>query len=718
MRSTMQERPLLMRDILRHGKHVHGSSEVVTYEGESFRRTSFAEVAGRAEQLAAALDRLGVGRATAWRRSASTTKSTSRPTSPSRAMGAVLHTLNVRLFPEQLAYVIDHAEDKVIIADAMLAPALARVLSERDSVEHVIVVGDGDASLLGETLAYEELLGAEAAGFAWPDLDETRPPPPCATRAGRRADPKGVVYSHRSTYLHSLAATSAAVLGISGHDRVLVVVPQFHANAWGMPYAAWLSGADLIMPRQFLQASRSCGSSRASGPTFACAVPTIWNEVFRYAEEHDSDLSSFRAILCGGAPVPRSLIERFEERLRRPDHPGLGDDRDEPARSRRPASVRTWRPSSAARVPLEDGPGRVRRRDPRRRRRGRRRPRDGTSIGEFEVRGPWVTGEYYDDPTPDRFRRRLAAHRRRRHRRRPRASCRSPTGPRTSSRPAASGSPRSSSRTPSWRTRRCSRRPSSPCPMPAGTSARSPASCSSRARRASAAELAGWLGDKVPALVGPRALVVRERDPEDERRQVRQEGAACRPVQGRARDRHHRAGRRTRRSRTANTMDDETLEAIRAELDTLGRAARRRRLRVACGPSCTAAPSQPRPTPTSCGKSCSPGPATPSSGPRRSWPRPSGPRWARAEDGLEARRTPKAQARSGQRLMASMSMRSRPCERRSNSSARRLSSRWSRPARSGGSGPVRQMPFGRADVGELLVELPPAPRRRARSGSA
>ncbi|MGA3352172.1 MAG: long-chain fatty acid--CoA ligase [Acidimicrobiales bacterium] len=401
MHSTMQDRPLLVRDIFSHGKRVHGSSEVVTFEGDSFRRASFAEVAARAERLASGLQRLGVSRGERVATFCLNHQEHLEAYFAVPAMGAVLHTLNVRLFSDQLAHVIDHAGDKVIIADAVLAPALARVLGDRPGVEHVITVGEGDVSALGETIPYEELIGPEAPGFDWPDLDETDAAAMCYT-SGTTGSPKGVVYSHRSIYLHSLSATSSGVLGISGYDRILLIVPQFHVNAWGVPYAAWLAGADLIMPKRFLQGEALVRIIEAERPSFACAVPTIWTDVLRHAQEHGTDMSSFRAILVGGAPVPRSMIERFDELFSVPIVQGWGMTETSPlgAIALAPRGTppereieyrsKTGRVCFGVEVRAVDAEGRV-------------CPTDGVSVGEFEIRGPWVTGEYYEDPSPERF---------------------------------------------------------------------------------------------------------------------------------------------------------------------------------------------------------------------------------------------------------------------------------------------------------------------------
>ena len=303
VRSTMQDGPLLISGILRHGQSVHGESRVVTVEADGYRQATFTEVAARAERLAKALTRLGVRPGDpvgtfCWNNQTHLEAYLAVP-----SMGAVLHTLNIRLFPEQLAYVIDHAEDKVLIVDATLVPLLARVFDTLKSVEQVIVVGEADTSALGETLSYEALLEAEEPGYDWPELDERDAAAMCYT-SGTTGNPKGVVYSHRSTVLHSMAATSAASIGMTEADRLLVIVPMFHANAWGTPYAGFMVGTDLVMPQMFLQGEHLARIIAEQRVTLACGVPTIWNDLLRVAADPAVDLSSLRGVTAGGQPCP------------------------------------------------------------------------------------------------------------------------------------------------------------------------------------------------------------------------------------------------------------------------------------------------------------------------------------------------------------------------------------------------------------------------------
>ncbi len=407
MQSTMPDYPLTIGSIFRHGRAVHGDSQVVTSEGDGSRRATFVEVAERAERLAAALHRLGIKPGDRVGTFAWNTQEHLEAYFAVPVMGAVLHTLNVRLFPEQLAYIANHAADRVVIVDESVVPALAKIAAELKTVEHYVVIGDGDADVLavnGATvLRYEELLAAEQLGFAWPDVDEHAAAAMCYT-SGTTGNPKGVVYSHRSSYLHSMAACSAGSMALTERDRVLAIVPMFHANAWGLPYAGWMAGVDFLMPAQFLQAEPLVRFIDQERPTFAGAVPTIWADVLRYGADHPVDLSSFRMIVCGGSAVPRSLMEAFEREhdvriiqawgmtetsplasvAHPPKHVEIGGEGEMDWRAKTGRVV----PGVELRVVGADGVV---------------QPWDGESVGEIQVRGPWVTSSYYRDPSPEKF---------------------------------------------------------------------------------------------------------------------------------------------------------------------------------------------------------------------------------------------------------------------------------------------------------------------------
>ena len=403
--STMQDFPLTINMIFRHGARVYSESQVITCTAEGSRAASFGEVAANAGRLAHALSKLGVGESDrvgtfCWNNQEHLEAYFAVP-----CMGAVLHTLNIRLFPEQLAYVVNHAEDKVVIVDDTLLPLLAGVAGQLETVKHYIVVGAGDASALeghgAEVHRYADLIADEDPDYAWPDLDERAAAAMCYT-SGTTGNPKGVVYSHRSSVLHAFGVTSGAAMAIEENDSILSIVPMFHANAWGLPHAGWMVGADFVLPDRFLQAEPLCRIITETKPTVTGAVPTIWNDVLRHAEEAKTDFSSLRFVVCGGSAVPRSLMETFEKKYGVKIIQGWGMTETSPlgATAKRPKTEPeseefTWRAKTGRVLPgielriVDDE--------------GEELPWDGKAVGEIEARGPWVTGSYYRDPDPEKF---------------------------------------------------------------------------------------------------------------------------------------------------------------------------------------------------------------------------------------------------------------------------------------------------------------------------
>ena len=406
MRSTMQDFPLTVTSILRHGTQIHGDRLVLTATADGYRSTTYREFGGRVAQLANALRRIGV---TGDQRVATFLWNNQEHLEAYFAvpsMGAVLHTLNIRLPEDQLVYIANQAEDQVILADLSLASLLADVLPQLPSVHTIVAVGEGDIDVLvasGKTVVrYDDLIEGESTDYAWPDLDEKSAAAMCYT-SGTTGNPKGVVYSHRSTYLHSTASCTANGLTVGEGDRILPVVPMFHANAWGLPYAALMAGADLLLPDRFLQAEPLIKMIETLRPTIAGAVPTIWNDLLqRLDAEPGHDISSLRLVACGGSAVPLSLMKDFEEKygVRILQAWGMTETSPLAAVARPPAGMageENWALRSSqgrvvcgveARIVNDEGEA---------------LPHDGEAVGELEVRGPWITGSYYLDDDSSKF---------------------------------------------------------------------------------------------------------------------------------------------------------------------------------------------------------------------------------------------------------------------------------------------------------------------------
>ena len=397
MLSTMQDEPLSLGGLVQYAAQSFPTSTVTTWTGSGTRSRTYRELGERVSKLAHALRRLGVGTfdrvATfMWNNTEHLEVYSAVP-----AMGAVLHALNIRLFPEQLVFIANHAEDQVVFVDGSLVDSFAKVLPEMRTVRHVVVV-NGEAGWItapdGVAVhEYEDLLTNEPASYTFPVIDERSAAAMCYT-SGTTGDPKGVVYSHRSLYLHAMHVTTPSAMGLSAKDTCLAIVPMFHVNAWSLPYAALVSGASLLMPDRFLQPEPLLACMAAGRPTCAAAVPTIWSGILARLEEHPQDISHLREVVVGGSAVPPAMMRAFEERhgvkilhgwgmtetsaLGSVAHPPAWASGEEAWRYR----VTQGQFPPLVQYRLVDDAGNV-------------LPHDGEALGEVQVRGPWITASYY-----------------------------------------------------------------------------------------------------------------------------------------------------------------------------------------------------------------------------------------------------------------------------------------------------------------------------------
>ncbi|MFT3714438.1 MAG: long-chain fatty acid--CoA ligase [Gordonia sp. (in: high G+C Gram-positive bacteria)] len=409
IQSTMQEGPLLISDLLEYSRKTFPESTVSTWTGSNLRTESFTEIGDKAVQIANALTALGIGIGDRvgtfmWNNNEHQELYAAIP-----SMGAVLHTINLRLSAEQAVYVMNHAEDKVVFVDASVAPLLSQYLPETTTITDVIVCnGPAESLQAPERItvhSFDEFIAGQPTTYDWPALDERAAAAMCYT-SGTTGNPKGVVYSHRSIYLHSMQVNSAATMGLTGSDVALVIVPMFHAMSWGMPYAAMMCGASLVNPDRFLQPEPLLQVMAAAQPTMAAAVPTIWTGVGQQLDATPQDISHLRSVTVGGAALPEALITKFDalgvtlkQAWGMTETSPLGTGAAIPAGVTDPDKIMAYRVSQGRIV----APVKARIVDPD----GTQLPWDGESAGELEVSGPWITGSYYDPAgnvsAPDKF---------------------------------------------------------------------------------------------------------------------------------------------------------------------------------------------------------------------------------------------------------------------------------------------------------------------------
>ena len=405
MNGLMQDYPLTIQHMLWRMERLFTRKQIVSRRETTIHRYSYSDAARRVHQLARVLTRLGVRpgdrvATLAWNNYRHFELYYAVP-----CMGAVLHTLNMRLFPDQLAFTIADAGDSVLFVDRTLIPVLDQVAGRIPSVRQVVVLNDGGPLPdhdLGELLDYETLMAAEPPDFAWPALDEWSAAAMCYT-SGTTGNPKGVVYSHRSQFLHSMSVLQRDGLGFAEADVVLPVVPMFHANCWGIPYAAGLCGCTLILPDRFMGDGQVILElAEQEGATIMAGVPTIWINLVGTLEQTGRRLPRVHTVLSGGSAVPRSLMESMDRLGLRILH-AWGMTETSPVGS--VGHVRSWVPAERSlETRLRQGtpvPGvELRIADLAT---GEELPWDGVAFGEIQCRGPWIASGYQNAADPERL---------------------------------------------------------------------------------------------------------------------------------------------------------------------------------------------------------------------------------------------------------------------------------------------------------------------------
>ncbi|HKF16691.1 MAG TPA: long-chain fatty acid--CoA ligase [Candidatus Dormibacteraeota bacterium] len=405
MKGLMQDYPLTVQHMLWRVERLFNRKEIVSKREDRLHRYTYTDLGRRTHQLANVLTRLGVKQGDrvatlAWNNYRHLELYYAIP-----CMGAVLHTLNLRLFPDQLEFTISDAGDSVLFVDKTLIPVLNQVAGRIPSVRSIVVMNDGGAlpeHNLGELLDYETLMSAEKQDFSWPKLDEWSAAAMCYT-SGTTGNPKGVVYSQRSQYLHAMAVLQVDNLALSEREVVLPVVPMFHANSWGLPYAAGLAGCTLIFPDRFMGDGQVIlDLAESEGVTVLAGVPTIWINLLGTLQKTGRRLPKVHMVISGGSAIPRSLMEGMGEVGLSMRH-AWGMTETSPIGSM--GVVRSWIPEDQTLdIRLKQGvpaPGvEIRIADLAT---GEELPWDGVAFGEIQCRGPWIASGYHNDADPGKI---------------------------------------------------------------------------------------------------------------------------------------------------------------------------------------------------------------------------------------------------------------------------------------------------------------------------
>ncbi len=408
MLGLMQDWPLLAHKIIDHAALYHGDREVVTRSVEGpIHRTNYREIGARARKVADALDRLGIKSGDRVGTLAWNTWRHLETWYGITGIGAIYHTLNPRLFPDQLVYIANHAEDKVLFFDITFADLVAKIAPQLKSVELFVCLTDAahlPKADIPNLVAYEEFIAGANANFQWKEFDENTACGLCYT-SGTTGNPKGVLYSHRSNVLHAFMAVQIDAQGFGNNDAILPVVPMFHANAWALVFAAPMVGAKMVMPGAKLDGDSVCQLLTDEKVTLSAAVPTVWLALFQYLEQTGKTLPNLRKVLIGGSACPRSMIESFETKYdvqvihawgmtEMSPLGSLGSLKhklaDLPYEQQLDYKVKQGHPPFGVEMKITDDEG-------------RELPRDGKAFGRLKVRGPCVVKGYFRGEGADSF---------------------------------------------------------------------------------------------------------------------------------------------------------------------------------------------------------------------------------------------------------------------------------------------------------------------------